>query len=80
MGHLMTADIEPFINDEGYKISAHINMDITSYSDKTVSEQPTLVCEEIANIFALLVLIPYNSLIYALNKYDTLNEVAIFLA
>lgn len=77
LGHLMTMDWERL---EDCHISTHIDMDITSIPEAALQDPNLdfLVEEQIANIFALLVLIPYNSLIGALSKYDSTEEVANF--
>lgn len=63
LGHLITA-IPNFtyeeINDGKFTISTHINPDITYISQELCEKNKYLVAEQVANIFALLVLIPDN--------------------
>jgi Zn-dependent peptidase ImmA (M78 family) len=63
LGHLIT-DIPNFsyeeIDDGQSTISAHINADITYISEEECEDNKYLVAEQVANIFALLVLIPYD--------------------
>ena len=77
LGHLMTeCGMED--QEEGYKISAHIDMDITSIP-KEVLDDPNkafLVDEQIANIFSLLVLMPQDAFIRALKNYDKISDIA----
>ena len=77
LGHLVTLDWDTL---GPCHVSMHIDMDITSISQELL-ENPKygyLVNEQIANIFALLVLIPYDSLMKAILKYKSLEAVADF--
>ncbi|MBE6534811.1 MAG: ImmA/IrrE family metallo-endopeptidase [Ruminococcaceae bacterium] len=81
LGHLMTQN---YVNNGGYQVSTHIDMDITSIPDEILDQQSNkfLIDEQVANIFALLVLIPYDMLCTALGevakKKKTIEEVADF--
>lgn len=75
LGHLMTRTLDSF---ENFEASMHINMDITSISEELINKYSFLVEEQVANIFALLVLIPYDSLVKAVLKFGTIKEVAKF--
>lgn len=77
MGHLIT---RPSLSEQEFKISTHIDMDITSIPDKVLKKKKYsfLIDEQIANIFALLVLIPYDMLVKALVRLDSFEKVAIF--
>lgn len=78
LGHLMT-ECESESRSEGYKISTHIDMDITSIP-KEVLEDPGmeyLVDEQAANIFSLLVLMPQEAFVRALKKNDKISDIAI---
>ncbi len=76
LGHLMLQ------NDEtnGYKISTHIDMNITSISNALLDDPKFdfLVEEQKANIFALLVLIPEELLERTLYERDSITDVANF--
>lgn len=77
LGHLMT---QPKLREQGFKVSTHIDMDITSIP-KEILENPKynfLIEEQVANIFALLVLIPYEMLVEAIEKFDLIEEAAAF--
>lgn len=77
LGHLMMDD-EREGRDEGYKISTHIDMDITSIP-KEVLESPNmeyLVDEQAVNIFSLLVLMPQEAFLRAFKKYDKMSDIA----
>ena len=77
LGHLMMQDLS---NINGYKISTHIDMDITSIPEELLDkkENSFLIEEQQANIFALLVLIPYDMLKGVLMEKDSLEETAKF--
>lgn len=47
-------------NDGKFTLSTHINSDITFISDEACQKDNYIMAEQIANIFALLVLIPDN--------------------
>ena len=77
LGHLMTIDWNALDNCH---ISTHIDMDITSIPESALNDPKFsfLVDEQIANIFALLVLIPYNSLVKKLSELNSTEKVAEF--
>lgn len=72
LGHLIT-HIPNFtyeqIDDDNFTISAHINPDITFISEEECQDDKYLIAEQVANIFALLVLIPQNIKIRDIKKY-----------
>ena len=73
LGHLVTGNMD----DSGdFLFSTHIDMDITSISDCDLKNDSFLVGEQIANIFALLVLIPYDLLVKAMKQFDSLDDIA----
>ena len=77
LGHLMT---QKEVVTQPYRVSTHIDMDITSIP-KEILENPKykfLVNEQVANIFALLVLMPYEMLVDAMKKQDSFEDVAKF--
>ena len=74
LGHLTMLD--HMSNGKGYKFSTHINMDITSIPEALCKENEILKREQMANIFALLVLIPDAALIEALKKYDSIDDIS----
>lgn len=77
LGHLMMQDST---NIDGYKISTHIDMDITSIPNEVLDkhENAFLIEEQQANIFALLVLLPYDALKKQLEIKDSIESVAKF--
>lgn len=76
LGHLMT-NYEECAKD--FQISTHIDMDITSIPNEVLNDNEFLIKEQVANIFALLVLIPFEMLIDATKRFGSLNEVSDFL-
>lgn len=75
LGHLMIQDLSEF---SGYRVSTHIDMDITSIPDEVLDKKgfEFLIEEQQANIFALLVLIPYELLKKAVKEYDSFEDIA----
>lgn len=75
LGHLITKST---VEVHGYQVSTHIDMDITTIPDSILDDKRYgfLLNEQIANIFALLVLIPYDMLRESLSKYDSLEQIA----
>lgn len=75
LGHLMIQDLTEF---SGYRVSTHIDMDITSIPNELLDKQgfEFLVEEQQANIFALLVLIPYELLKNAIKEHDSVEGIA----
>ncbi len=73
LGHLVSNNME---DSEDFLFSTHIDMDITSIADEDLKDDPFLVGEQTANIFALLVLIPYDLLVTAMKRYDSLEDIA----
>ena len=61
LGHLIT-DIPNFAYEEAddnrFTISTHVNPDITYISEEECKNNNYLIAEQVANIFALLVLVP----------------------
>lgn len=57
LGHLITEKYSITDNEQQFHISTHIDADFTSF-DWNDTEEDVLVNEQIANVFALLVLLP----------------------
>lgn len=72
LGHLMLEG-QNCVN--GYLFSTHINMNLTSIPKKQYERDEFLKKEQMANIFALLVLMPEDSFEYALEEYDSLDDI-----
>lgn len=73
LGHLM---LDNMYKGDGFEFSAHIAMDITSIPDELWGSDATLKNEQLANVFALLVLIPDKALLNAIDKYDSLDDIS----
>lgn len=75
LGHLMTGkhNIE---NKNSYKLSAHINQNVFSIAKTTYDNDEDMLNEQIANVFALKVLIPFNKLIPKISKDYNIEDVA----
>ena len=74
LGHLILENMKKI--DDGFLFSTHIDMDITSLSEESIDHSEFLLGEQMANIFALIVLIPYNHLLDAMKEHDSLDVVA----
>lgn len=74
LGHLMCQSDEE--NKNNFMFSTHIDMDITSISEKTLEENPFLLKEQNANIFALLVLMPNHIFYPTVDTFDSLEDMA----
>lgn len=74
LGHLMLNNMN--ISSSGFLFSTHIDMDITSFNDEDWENNQILMEEQLANVFALLVLIPYDMLLKAMKKYDSIDDIA----
>lgn len=73
IGHLLLDNMKRI--DDGYLFSTHIDMDITTISDEDIQDDFSLG-EQMANIFALALLVPYDALLDALKKNDSLDAIA----
>ena len=76
LGHLMTGKYNVEEKSKGYKISAHINQDVFSIPKEEYDRDVSLLNEQIANVFALRVLIPFNELMKRIDSNGNLNEIA----
>lgn len=76
LGHLITG--KQLSMDDGFALSAHINYKITAISDEACDINEVLENEQIANIFALLVLMPGNAFVEKFDEYENISEVATF--
>ena len=74
LGHLMLNNMNT--SSSGFLFSTHIDMDITSFNDEDWENNKLLMEEQLANVFALLVLIPYDMLLKAMKKYDSIDDIA----
>ncbi len=77
LGHLMTQPLSSF---KDCQVSTHIDMDITSIPDEALdsTDNKFLLDEQIANIFALLVLLPFEILVDVVKDSNSIEEVADF--
>lgn len=73
LGHLILQNMEKC---DGYLFSTHIDMSLPSIEDEVMLQNSFYVKEQQANIFALVVLIPPKALMEALEKHDSLDDIA----
>ena len=77
LGHLITDKYNFYENEKQYTISAHIKYDLSSLPDDKCTDE-YLINEQIANVFALLVLMPKNDFFKKVKELDSINETANF--
>lgn len=76
LGHLMTGKYNIEEKGNRYKISAHINQDVFSIPKEEYDKYEFLLNEQIANVFALRILIPYGQLRKKINECGNLDIIA----
>ena len=78
LGHLITNCYTAVDEKNHYTISAHIKYNITSISAEECKNDEKLKNEQIANIFALKVLMPFNAFMKKVFVSDDLQSIADF--
>lgn len=78
LGHLITGHYTATDNENRYTVSTHIKYDITSIKEEDCKESKILKNEQIANIFALKVLMPYETFMQQLFEHDDFQSIADF--
>lgn len=75
LGHLM---LQGTVCNDGFRVSTHIDMDLTSIPTEILEEQDNnfLLQEQQANIFALLVLMPGDMFERVKEEKDSISEIA----
>lgn len=76
LGHLMTERYNTEANDGKYTMSTHIVQDVFSINKKAYDKNDFLLNEQIANVFALRVLIPFEKLRKELRESGDLDAIA----
>ena len=77
LGHIITDKYNFSENEKKYTISAHINYNLTSLSEEQCTDD-YLINEQIANVFALLVLMPNKFFTKKLVALDSIKNTADF--
>lgn len=78
LGHLITNCYTATDKENRFTISAHIKYNITSISLEDCEKDKALKNEQIANIFALKVLMPFKAFSNQLFKHDEFQSIADF--
>lgn len=78
LGHLITFDESEEIDSDNYIISTHINYNVMSISPEQYNQSDYLLKEQIANIFALRVLMPSSQFYKKMEEFNDISEVANF--
>ncbi len=77
LGHLVIDRHTTVVDDKNYKLSAHIQYNITNFPEEFYSNNKVLLNEQEANIFALKVLMPEETFKSKLmNENDSLEDIA----
>ncbi len=78
LGHLVTLTKDNLIHTENYVVSTHIDYELTNISPNDYKENAYLLKEQIANIFALRVLMPSKMFYKKMREYNDITKVADF--
>ena len=78
IGHLVTLPLDIPVDPQSYHVCTHINYDLTSISEKELENDYYLKREQVANVFALRVLMPGSQFYWKLRELDSVMEVARF--
>ncbi len=83
LGHLVTKtwttpSFEEDASTTHYTLSTHIDYDVTNISEKEYRSNSYLLREQIANIFALRVLMPSKQFYQKLRDFNDIEEMADF--
>ena len=76
LGHLMVDGESIFQENSNYRVSTHVDYNVTSISQEKYNGNDFLLREQNANIFALRTLMPHNAFFDALKRFDSLSKVA----
>jgi Zn-dependent peptidase ImmA (M78 family) len=78
LGHLATGYYNVVDKDTCYTLSLHIQYNITNISNEQLKKDDFIKIEQIANIFALKVLMPFETFAIQVFKSDDLQSIADF--
>ena len=78
LGHLVTFNGDEPIDSSNYILSTHINYNVTSIPKEKYDKNKYLLKEQIANIFALRVLMPSNQFYEKMLELKDISAVAKF--
>lgn len=76
LGHLITECYNFSPDNKKFTLSTHINQSVFSIDKEAYDKSEYLLNEQIANVFALRTLIPFNKLIERLEENSDLNKIA----
>lgn len=78
IGHLVTLPPDVQLNPDNFYVSAHISEDLTKISQKDLTGSYDLLREQIANIFALRVLMPTEQFYRVMRRLGDVQSAAAF--
>ena len=78
LGHLIINDAAEFNAHDKYVLSTHIDYKITSITKECYDSDKYLLKEQLANIFALRVLMPSEQFYNVTQKFNDISKVSEF--
>ena len=78
IGHLATLPPDVPVDPQSYHVCTHIDYDLTSISEKELDNDYYLMREQVANVFALRVLMPDSQFYWKLRELDSVLAAARF--
>ena len=76
LGHLMTGRYNISVDQNNYTLSTHIDYQFNKIKEDDYKDNTYLLNEEIANIFALRVLLPFDALVKKMNNDFDLKRIS----
>ena len=77
LGHIITGNYTVFDSASRFSVSTHIDTDICSFSEEDLTDE-TLVKEQIANIFALFLLMPNPTFNLTTKLFEDKEQIATY--
>ena len=78
IGHLVTLPPDAQLNPDNFHVSTHINYDLSSITEEELESDYYLMREQVANIFALRVLMPDRQFYRVMRELEDIRDAAVF--
>lgn len=78
IGHLVTLPPDARLNPDNFHVSTHINYDLSRITEEELNSNYYLLREQIANIFALRVLMPNEQFFQIIRQLENIQSAATF--
>ena len=78
IGHLVTLPPDAQLNPDNFHVSTHINYDLSGITEEDLASNYYLLREQIANIFALRVLMPNEQFFRIVRELGNIRSAAAF--